>query len=70
VSATNAGSLRTPRCGSGARKGASVSTSVRSIGTAFADSRTFSPFGKVRIPLKETWKPSARYARACAGSPV
>ncbi len=59
VWATKAGSLRLPRCGTGARKGASVSTSMRSSGTARATSRSASEFLKVATPEKETESPSS-----------
>ena len=43
---TKAGSLRLPRCGTGARYGASVSTSSRSSGVMRAASRTASRLGE------------------------
>src|SRR5207247_3864011 len=52
TSRTNAGSLRRPRCGAGARYGASVSTKRRSAGQS--DSRTEEvQFRNVIIPLNE-----------------
>ncbi len=54
VCATFAGSLRLPRTGTGARYGASVSTSSRSSGRSRAMARNSSDFGKVRMPEKLT----------------
>jgi len=50
VSTTNAGSLRFPLHGTGARYGASVSTSKRSSGVRRTAARSSSAFGKVMIP--------------------
>lgn len=50
---TNAGLFCSPRCGTGARKGASVSTSSRSRGHTSRASRTFDAFLNVMIPLNE-----------------
>ena len=67
--ATQAGSLRFPRRPSGARKGASVSTRMRSRGRARATSRSVFAFLKVTIPEKETRRFSSRArvanARSC-----
>src|SRR5207342_329436 len=57
VSATNAGSHFCPRCGTGARNGASVSTSIWSAGSHLAMSWRSAAFLKVTIPLSETKKP-------------
>ena len=48
--ARKAGSLRLPRCGSGARYGQSVSTSNLSIGTDRATSRKAAAFLNVSTP--------------------
>src|SRR3970282_2244525 len=53
VSDTNNGSLRLPRCGTGARYGQSVSTRIRSSGRDLAISARDSDLGKVTIPEKE-----------------
>src|SRR4249919_3357486 len=53
VSATNAGSQGWPRCGTGARKGESVSTSSRSCGMVLAVSCKSLAFLKVTIPEME-----------------
>src|SRR3954453_10528590 len=50
VCTTQAGSLRLPRNGTGAKYGASVSTSRRSTGTSRAMSRSSWDLGKVRMP--------------------
>ena len=52
VSTRNAGSLRRPRCGTGARYGQSVSTRRRSCGVIRAASRTASALGNVSTPPK------------------
>src|ERR1035441_3199239 len=52
VSTTKAGSLRFPRCGTGARYGQSVSTRTRSSGVILAAWRRDSALGKVRTPPK------------------
>ena len=54
VSATNAGSHFWPRCGTGARNGESVSTSIWSAGSHFAVSWRSRAFLKVTIPDSET----------------
>src|ERR671936_2160312 len=53
VAATNAGSFRLPRCGAGARYGASVSNSTRSSGTRRAASRRWPFVANVSVPAKE-----------------
>src|SRR5688572_8854613 len=53
VCRTNAGSLTFPRCGTGARYGASVSTRMRSSGADLATARISSAFLKVRMPENE-----------------
>src|SRR5258705_6889344 len=70
VSATNAGSHFWPRCGTGARNGASVSTSIWSAGSHFAMSWRSWAFLKVTIPLSETKKPRSRPLRASPAEPV
>src|SRR5262245_40486665 len=57
VSLTNIGSLRFPRCGTGARYGQSVSTRIRSDGTERAISCKGNDFGNVTIPENEIMKP-------------
>src|SRR4051812_11326417 len=54
VSATNAGSHFWPRCGTGARKGESVSTSIWSAGSHLAVCWRSAAFLKVTIPDSET----------------
>src|ERR1051326_1076655 len=54
---TNAGWLGLPRCGTGARYGESVSTSMRSSGTRFATSFRSFAFLNVTMPEKEMWNP-------------
>ena len=70
VSATHAGSLRLPRCGTGARKGASVSTSTRSSGTNAATSRRVLAFGKVTMPESEMKNPRSSARRASSTVPL
>src|SRR6185295_1086161 len=53
VSTTKAGSQGRPRCGTGARKGVSVSTRSASRGSAAAASRMLSAGRNVIIPEKE-----------------
>ena len=50
---TYAGSLGLPRCGTGARYGASVSTSTRSAGASAAAARTSSAFLNDTMPLND-----------------
>src|SRR5437868_3820630 len=54
VSATNAGSHFWPRCGTGARNGESVSTSIWSAGSHLAVSWRSWAFLNVTIPLSDT----------------
>src|SRR6476659_8107985 len=54
VSATNAGSHFCPRCGTGARNGASVSTSIWPAGSHLAVACKSWAFLKVTIPDRET----------------
>ena len=54
TSTAKAGSLRLPRCGGGARKGASVSTNRRSSGTSRATRWIVSARGKATIPEKDS----------------
>jgi len=54
VSTRKAGSEDFPRCGTGARKGVSVSMSIPSSGRPAAASRMLSAARKVIIPEKET----------------
>src|SRR5271170_2805768 len=70
VSTTKAGSLRRPRWGTGARNGASVSTSTRSSGTSRAIARNSAEFLNVSTPEKETWSPSSRPVSASARDEV
>src|SRR6185295_17629408 len=70
TSFTNAGSLRFPRYGTGARNGESVSINIRSSGTSFAASRICCALGKVTFPEKEIMKPRSSARCACAGLPV
>src|SRR5665213_422270 len=53
TTATHAGSFRCPRCGTGAKYGASVSTRIRSSGTKRAASRSAPAFLNVTMPLTE-----------------
>src|SRR6476646_8705298 len=53
VSATNAGSHFCPRCGTGARNGESVSTSIRSAGSHLAVACRSAAFLKVTMPERE-----------------
>src|SRR5689334_8490759 len=64
VSATHAGSLRLPRCGTGARYGESDSANNRSFGTKRRSASSVQ-FLNVMMPLKETYQPasSAAFAR-------
>src|SRR5690348_7747909 len=54
VSATKAGSHFWPRCGTGARKGESVSTSIWSAGSHLAVACRSAAFLKVTIPDRDT----------------
>ena len=54
VSVTNAGSHFCPRCGTGARKGESVSTSIWSAGSHLAVACSSCAFLNVTIPDSET----------------
>jgi hypothetical protein len=56
--------LRFPRCGIGARKGASVSIRMRSSGVSRTDLAQRSAVLNVTMPEKESAKPSARHASA------
>ena len=58
VSATHAGSLRLPRCGTGARYGASDSTSRRSSGTRRSSASSVH-FLNVTMPLNDTYHPTS-----------
>ena len=60
--------VRLPRCGTGARYGASVSTSTRSSGALAAAARTSSAFLNETIPLNERYAPSAERARGLVGT--
>src|SRR3954468_13123875 len=64
VSATNAGSHGLPRCGTGARKGESVSISSRSAGRAFAVSCRSLAFLNVTMPEMEMNRPRSNALRA------
>ena len=70
VCATNAGSFRFPRTGTGARYGLSVSTSSLSGGTSFATSRRSAAVLYVSIPANDRCRPTSRHARAVSASPV
>src|ERR1051326_3757785 len=70
VCRTNAGSLRLPRWGMGARNGASVSTRRRSSGTVFSTARSSSDFLNVAIPEAEMKNPSSSAASARRCVPV
>src|SRR5262245_28364875 len=70
VSTTKAGSLRLPRWRPGARYGASVSTRMRSAGSARAMARSSSDFLNVRMPVNEMKSPSAIARRASSRPPV
>ena len=67
--ATNAGSLRLPRCGTGARYGRSVSASSRSAGAILAASRSAAERETSRF-RQTTVEPEVERARAMASSPV
>src|SRR5690606_15888109 len=70
TSATCAGSLRCPRCGTGASSGQSVSTRMRSSGSAAATSRRSAAFLKVTIPENDTSRRASRARRAKSSEPV
>ena len=70
TSTTKAGSLRWPRWGGGARKGASVSTSSLSRGTVRATSWMTSARGKATMPENEMQKPSTSARSASSRDPV
>src|SRR5680860_117887 len=70
TSTTHAGSFSRPRCGTGARYGASVSTSIRSLGVMRAASRTSCAFLNDTMPLKESTAPSASARSASRSPPV
>jgi hypothetical protein len=59
-----------PRCGGGARKGESVSTSNRSNGTVRATAWISAERGKQTIPENEMKKPRASARRASSSPPV
>jgi len=65
-----AGSLAFPRWGTGARNGASVSTSSRSAGVRAAAARRSSAVLKETIPEYDSHVPRARARSASAGPPV
>ncbi len=60
VATTKAGSQGFPRCGTGARNGVSVSTSMASSGRPAAAARMFSAARNVIIPEKDTRYPRSR----------
>ena len=63
VKETHAGSLRLPRCGTGARYGASDSTRRRSSGIKRRSASSVQ-FLNVMMPLKDTYQPTSIAARA------
>ena len=66
VAVRSAGSLRLPRCGAGARYGASVSISSRSSGTRSSERRA-SQLRNVIMPLHDTHSPRPRAASSTSG---
>ncbi len=66
----NAGSLRRPRCGIGAKKGESVSTRILSRGTNFTASRSSSAFLNVIIPENDMYNPRSRPCLANSVDPL
>jgi len=69
MSATNAGSLRFPRCGTGARYGASVSSIKVPRGRADTVSLIWVAFLKVAFPVKERMPPRLMICWACVAVP-
>ena len=69
VCATIAGVLGLPRCGIGARNGASVSVRSRSGGATAAASRSAGALVNVTVPAKLITYPAAAHRLAIAASP-
>src|SRR5215204_6045955 len=61
--------LGCPRCGDGVRKGASVSTRIRSGGATRSASRRLSAFLNVTVPANDRYAPRSTHSRAKSASP-
>ena len=70
IKETKAGSLDFPRCGTGAKYGASVSTKILSLGISLKVFANSSDFLKVITPLAEIKAPKSNKSKANLFEPV